>query len=80
MEAWLASSFDDEDGPMAVRGRSVILRVSKEEVRAIAAFLQEVAAHLDTADFCHMHLRDHMPGWNRSQHADIEITVERQAG
>lgn len=76
LEAWLAQGHSDEDGPPAVEGDAVILRGGKEEIRAVAAFLAAVAEHLEDADSCHMHLRDHMPGWSKGRHADLEVSVE----
>lgn len=76
MRAWISETFADEEGPMAVEGRSVIFRGSKEEMLAIARFMAAVAEHLDTAEFCHMHLSHHMPGWTKAEHVDIEMNVE----
>ncbi len=79
LEAWLSQTLADEEGPPAVRGKSVIIRGPKADVEAVAAFMSAVAAHLETADYCHMHLRDHMVGWSESKHVDIEITVDKTA-
>ncbi len=61
---------------MAVEGRSIIIKGTKEDMKAIAAFANAVAKHLESAEDCHMHLQDHMPGWKKGDHIDIEMNVE----
>ena len=78
MQAWLADTFSDEEGEVAAEGRTVIIRASKAELMAIAKFMAEVARHLEGANYCHMHLRDSMPGWSKSEHIDVEITVDER--
>ena len=79
MKAWLAETFADEEGPMAIEGRNVIIQGSKEEVRAIAEFAREVADHLESNDYCHMHLSDSMKNWNKKNHIDIQLNVEKES-
>ena len=78
MQAWLADTFSDEESEVVAEGRTVIIHASKAEVMAIARFMTEVARRLDGADYCHMHLRDSMPGWSKSEHIDVEITVDER--
>ncbi len=77
MKAWISQTHSDEDGPMAIEGKSVIIYASKEEILAMSEFTAAVAKYLKTNDFCHMHLRDHMKNWNKALHIDIEINVEK---
>ena len=78
MEAFLANTFSDEEGPMAIEGKVVIIHASKAEAQAMARFFQEVVQHLDGSSYCHMHLRDRMPGWSKTKHIDIEVTVDER--
>ena len=63
---------------MAAESKTVTIHATKAEAIAIARFLAEIVQHLDHANFCHMHLRDSMPGWSKSKHIDIEITVDER--
>ena len=78
MQVWLATSFSDEEGPMATGGKTVMIQGTKAEVKAIAQFMAEVVMHLDDATYCHMHLRDSMAGWSKAKHIDLEITVDER--
>ena len=63
---------------MAVEGKVVIVHGSRAEVLAMARFMVEVAEHLERANYCHMHLRDSMPGWSKAEHIDFEVTVDER--
>ncbi len=78
MQAFIANTFSDEEGPMAVEGKVVIVHGSRTEVLALARFFGEVAQHLENSAYCHMHLRDRMPGWSKAEHVDFEITVDER--
>ena len=78
MRAWLAQTYSDEDG-LAVEGKSVIVHGTKTDMKAIAEFMASVVEHLEGSDYCHMHLQDHMPGWKKDRHVDIEMTVDERA-
>lgn len=79
MKAWITKNFSEEDGPPAADGKSVTIKATRDEVRAIADFLQDVVAHLQTANYCHMHFRDWFPSWDKRRHIDIQITVDERA-
>ena len=76
MKAYLAENFSDEEGELATEGKSVIIHGNKSDIKSIAEFLTKVSQHLENNDYCHMHLQDSMAGWNKTEHIDIEITVE----
>lgn len=78
MKAFLANAFSDEEGPMAIEGKTVIVHGSKAEIMAMARFMGEVAKHLEGSPYCHLHLRDSMVGWSKSDHIDLEITVDER--
>lgn len=76
MQAWIVDAYPDEDGAPAVPGKTVIVHGSKTDIIAIADVLAKVVRHLETADYCHMHLQDNMSGWRRAEHIDLEVTVD----
>ena len=78
MQAWLADTFSDEEGKMVAAGKTAIIHGTKTEVMVIARSMAEVVQHLDSAAYRHMHLRDSMAGWSKSNHIDIEITVDER--
>ena len=78
MEAWISDGFAEEEEASVTKGKSVIIHGSCAEIRAAARFMAQVAEHLESANFCHMHLRDCMPGWSIEKHIDIEITVDER--
>jgi hypothetical protein len=63
---------------MAVEGKVVIVHGSKAEILAMARFFTDVARHLESSAYCHMHLRDSMPGWSKTEHIDCEVTVDER--
>ena len=78
MKAWIVDTFSDEEGGTRVEGKDVIIHGTKAEMRAIAGFMAEVVQHLESADYCHMHLRYEMTGWSKADHVDIEVTVDER--
>ena len=75
MKAWISATYSDEEGPMAIEGKSIIVHGTKEDMKAIAAFMMSVVESLEDSDRCHVHLQDHMPGWTKGRHIDIEMNV-----
>jgi len=63
MRAWIRDAYSEDEGQDAIEGKSIIITATRAEVRAMASFMAAAAEHLERADSCHVHLRDHMPGW-----------------
>ena len=79
LNAWICDKYSEEEEGTVTEGNHVIVRGTKEDVLALAEFVASVAAHLGEADTCHLHLRDHMPGWTKGRHVDVEVSVEARA-
>lgn len=75
MKAYLANTFADEDGPMAVEGKTVYIQASKEQLMELSAFFAEVANHVQESDLCHMHFMDHAKNWNKEDYIDVSVDL-----
>ena len=75
MKAYSANTFSEEEGPMAVEGKTVYINASKEEIVKLAKFLNRVAAYIENNDICHMHFRDYEPDWNKQTYIDLAIEL-----
>ncbi|MFA4857760.1 MAG: hypothetical protein WC901_06390 [Candidatus Margulisiibacteriota bacterium] len=75
MKLWVSKTHSDEGEDLAKEGKLVIIKVTKEDVRQIASFFQKVSLYLKENDFCHMHFRDFLKGWNRKDDIDIQVDV-----
>ena len=76
MKVYLADSFSDEEGEMAVEGKTVYINASKERLIQLAEFFQSVADYVQKNDVCHMHFQDHAKDWNKEDFIDIAIELE----
>lgn len=75
MKAYLASTFSDEEGPMAEEGKAVYIQASKEKILELSAYFASVADHIEKNGICHMHFRDHSRSWNKEEYIDIAIDL-----
>jgi hypothetical protein len=75
MKAYLANTFSEEEGPMAVEGKTVYINASKEEIKKLAKFLDKVATYVENNDLCHMQFRDYEPDWNKKNYIDVAIEL-----
>ncbi len=76
MELYLANSFSDEEGEMAVEGKTVYINASKKQLIQLAEFFKDVADYVEKNDLCHMHFRDHAPDWNKENFVDVAIELK----
>lgn len=75
MKVYLASTFSDEDGPMAEEGKTVYIQASKDKILELSAYFASVAAHVESSGACHMHFRDHSKGWSKEEYIDIAVDI-----
>ena len=75
MKAYIASTFSEEEGPMAVEGKTVYINASKAEIQKLATFMAKVAKFVEENDPCHMHFRDFEPDWNKQDYIDVAIEL-----
>jgi lysyl-tRNA synthetase class II len=76
MKVYLADSFPDEEGEMAIEGKTVYLTATRERFIELADFFQSVSDYVQKNDLCHMHFQDHVEGWNKEDFIDIAIELE----
>jgi hypothetical protein len=77
MELYLSKTHSDENGPFAESGKLGIIRCSKENFLQLSNFFQKVSKELETDGNCHMHFRDYLEKWNKKEHIDIQIDIEK---
>ncbi|MCX2802498.1 Imm32 family immunity protein [Microbulbifer thermotolerans] len=76
MKAYLASTFSDEEGPMAEEGKTVYIHASKERLLELAKYFAAVAEHIETNGTCHMHFRDYSEHWNKEEYIDVAVDID----
>ena len=77
MKAHLSQAFSEEEGPLAIEGKTVYIEGSKEKLKQLASFLNQVSDYLDDHDLCHMHFRDYEPNWNKEEYIDVAIELKK---
>jgi len=78
MNLYLSKTHSDEEGPNPNEGKLGIIYSSKENVKRLAKFLNEVAEYLNENEYCHMHFRDSFDDWSKTEHIDLEINVDER--
>ena len=78
MQAYLASTFADENGPQAVEGKTIYIRASKGQIKELATFLAKAANHTENNDTCHMHFQDYEENWSKEEYIDLVIDLVDQ--
>ncbi|MBU1220428.1 hypothetical protein KKF34_06210 [Myxococcota bacterium] len=78
MKVFLVDSFSDEEGPVAVEGKTVYIQGDKQKILELCKFFREIENHLENADYCHMQFRDSYDNWNKKNYIDVEVDVEKQ--
>lgn len=78
MKAYIASTFSDEEGPMAEEGKTVYIVASKERLLELADYFSAVAEYLNNNDNvpCHMHFRDRSKAWDKENCIDVAIELK----
>ena len=77
MNLYLSKTHSDEDDEEPVStGQLAMIHGTKKEILELCDFFKSVEKHLNENEFCHMQLRDHLSGWNRTENVDIEVNAE----
>ena len=76
MKLYLSKTHSDEDGPISDEGKLGIVYSSKDDIKKLCDFFQEVQNYISKNDTCHMHFRDSFDDWDKDKHIDFEINIE----
>ena len=76
MKAYLANTFSDEEGPMAVEGKTIYIHGNKEKLLELCRYFSEIEKHIKENNTCHMHFRDYSTNWNKDSYIDVAVDID----
>lgn len=84
MKIYLSKTHSDEDNPEGVfaeSGKLGIIYSDQQDLMQLCNFFEDVKKELEhtvVGDPFHLHFRDFLPNWNKSQHIDLEINLIKE--